>query len=300
MHRSTHTTSLPILSPSRILDRLPSSGEGYLAMYLADKAQKDTTWQALPSKSCGKGSTKKAVVAPSPSISPLRVHRKRERSTIDLDTVKLVAGSLNVMDERRIVALFQQHIALTSELQSVHGKVAGYRATIDEERSKQHELQMQLEHCQSLLPLCQSHKAKQDAQFRAVDDAIAASVREVAQLKQTLADICAADKALDAATEEAHSSLQSQPLLAIEVDDIKRQLQGAIAELDAAKQHLRHSQHQHDAVLVELAQQTANETTDLRNLQVELGRSSQTCQDVAQLVARCTREYVDRTGCPFL
>ncbi|RHY00111.1 hypothetical protein DYB25_009916, partial [Aphanomyces astaci] len=53
----------------------------------------------------------------------------------------------------------------------------------------------------------------------------------------------------------------SVPSLKIELQDVKHQLDQAATQLIAAKQRLQQSQLQNDTALVELAQQTADEST---------------------------------------
>ncbi|RLO04756.1 hypothetical protein DYB28_001327 [Aphanomyces astaci] len=103
-HQSNHSTSLPLLSPyshPRQEQSSPVAAVGYLAMYLSEQAKKEHIKHALPLNSPRKGA-KLQKLAASPPKPPPRTHKQRERQSYDLADVKLLAGSLNVKDEKRV------------------------------------------------------------------------------------------------------------------------------------------------------------------------------------------------------
>ncbi|RQM24695.1 hypothetical protein B5M09_002173 [Aphanomyces astaci] len=103
-HQSNHSTSLPLLSPyshPRQEQSSPVAAVGYLAMYLSEQAKKEHIKHALPLNSPRKGAKLQKLVA-SPPKPPPRTHKQRERQSYDLADVKLLAGSLNVKDEKRV------------------------------------------------------------------------------------------------------------------------------------------------------------------------------------------------------
>ncbi|RHY76623.1 hypothetical protein DYB34_004552 [Aphanomyces astaci] len=165
-HQSNHSTSLPLLSPyshPRQEQSSPVAAVGYLAMYLSEQAKKEHIKHALPLNSPRKGAKLQKLDASPPKPLP-RTHKQRERHSYDLADVKLLAGSLNVKDEKRVKN----------------------------------------------------------------DPSVTGS---------------------------------SVPSLKIELQDVKHQLDQAATQLIAAKQRLQQSQLQNDTALVELAQQTADEST---------------------------------------